>query len=71
MRAPLTAAIVGTIACHASSQISKRHPPEARIEDAELASAREKALLVEDAVGRQKHLAMHVDDAIAAGSTCR
>ena len=62
MRAPLIAAIVGTIACQASSQISMRRAAERRVEHAESAPAREKAFLVEDAVRRQKHLAVHVHD---------
>ncbi len=43
----------------------QRHPAEARLEHLEPPPAREEPLLVEDAVRRQEHLAVHVRDAMA------
>ena len=69
-RAPLTAAIVGTIACHASSQINIAIVPKRVSKTPSCATARKKALFVENAVGRQEHLAVKVHDPLAVRLDC-
>ena len=61
-RAPLSAAIVGMIACQASSQIRIAARPNGVGNTPRMPAAREEALLVEHAVGRQEHLAVDVHD---------
>ena len=55
--------MVGTIECHASSQISSAAPAPAGVERLHAVARGDEALLVEHAVGRQEHLAVHVPDA--------
>ncbi len=58
----MTAANVGTMACHASSQINMAARPELRFENADSSSAREKALFIEHAVRWKKEFTMQVYD---------
>src|SRR5207249_1108293 len=60
--APWSAAIVPESECHASSQIRIAARP-ARVERPDLAAAIHEALLVEHAVRREEHLAVHLPDA--------